>query len=168
MGDYLVDLFFDPVPKDVRGKYKLLIYLIRLSEALILVGVGWVWQTSKAFGAEHTGGALSAGRVILVLLVASSIISWWRPFRVRMSQYAWGMAFVGVVTFLLAYDARNPGDGFVPGAGPYITMAGGVLRFVLGYWLGHQLEKEEKAMAMLGLDPATLATPGTEEKDPTA
>jgi hypothetical protein len=168
MGDYLIDLFFEPVPKDVRGKYKLLVYLIRVSEALILIGLALPWYHSRAFGATFSGVATDSGKLILLILVASNILSWWRPLRVPMSRYAWGMALVGVVTFLLTYGETggDPDDRFVLESGLYVTMAGGVLRFVLGGFLGHQLEQYEKVMAMLGLRDATLATPGAVEKDP--
>jgi len=168
MGDYLLDLFFEPVPKDVRGKYKLVVYLIRVSEALIIVGVALPWYTSRAFGATFRGATTGSGKLILVILVASNFLSWWRPLRVPMSRYAWGMALVGVVTFMLAYgETGGDADGrFVLESGIYVTMAGGVLRFILGGFLGHQLEQYEKVMAMLGLRDATLATPGTVEEDP--
>ena len=148
MGDYLIDLFFEPVPKEVRGKYKLVVFLIRLSEALIVVGLAEPWYTSRAFGATFNGFSTGSGKLILAILVASNILSWWRPLKVPMSRYAWGMALVGVATFLLAYNqtSGNPDDRFVLEAGIYVTMAGGILRFVLGGFLGHQIEKEERVL----------------------
>jgi hypothetical protein len=153
MGDYLINLFFEPVPKDVRGKYKLVVILIRISEAMVIFGVGLPWYYSRALGAEHSGLSTGSGRVILLLLVGSNILLSWRPWRVPLSQYAWGMAFVGAVSFVLAYNyaSGDPQDIFGLMVGIYLTIAGCVLRFVLGCFLGHQLQKEEKVMTLLGL-----------------
>ena len=168
MGDFLLDLLFDPVPRSVRGKYKLAVILLRITEALILLGVGWEWYTSEAFGASFRGVTTGTGRVILIAMIASDILSWWRPFKAKLSQYALGMALAGIITFMGAYGfATQPHEGFVILAGAWITFGGGLLRFVVCSVLANRIGTEEKVLAMLGLDPRILATWSATEEDPT-
>ncbi|HLF79124.1 MAG TPA: hypothetical protein VJB57_16710 [Dehalococcoidia bacterium] len=148
MEEYL----FGPIPEDLSFSGKVLFYVIRLSEGIILFGVTQPWYSSRAFGdfATVDGLETDSGKLIVAVVLIGAVLPVLRPVNEPLSRYAWGLAFVGVVTLLLAYNEAtgDPEDAFALKYGIYITMAGGALRAGLGVWLGMVLERYEKRQAL--------------------
>jgi hypothetical protein len=148
MEEYL----FGEIPADLSLSGKLMFYLIRLSEGMIIYGVFSPWLESRAFGAQQSGWDLGEGKLIIAVVLIGATVGYMHIDRVPLSRVALGASLVGVLTFLLAYtdagsDTRKLFDLQV---GIYITMAGGVLRAVLGYVLHLQLQMHEQLMALFG------------------
>jgi hypothetical protein len=151
MEEYL----FGDIPDDLSLGGKLLFYFIRLSEGMIILGVFSPWLESRAFGAQQSGWDLGAGKLIIATVLIGATVGYLHMARVPLSRVALGASLVGVLTFVLAYSEAGSDTRklFDLQWGLYVTMAGGVLRAVLGYVLHLQLQKHEQLMALFGESP---------------
>jgi hypothetical protein len=151
MEEYL----FGDIPDDFNLGGKLLFYFIRLSEGMIILGVFLPWLESRAFGAQQSGWDLGTGKLIIATVLIGATVGYMHIDRVPLSRVALGASLVGLLTFVLAYgeagsDTRKLFDLQL---GIYLTMGGGILRAVLGYFLHLQLQKHEQMMALFGESP---------------
>jgi hypothetical protein len=151
MEEYLIG----DIPEGLSLGGKLLLYFIRLSEGIIIFGVFSPWLTSRAFGAEQSGWDLGGGKLIIAAVLIGATVGYLHIDKVPLSRVALGASFVGIIALLLAYSEADAETrkAFDLEFGIYLTMAGGVLRAVLGYVLYMQLQKHEQVIALFGAPP---------------